>query len=91
MATLAPQKEFNVAFPENVTAFLYRRAKRDHLSVPQTLTAILTGVMEDEKETADPVAALLEFHESGGLAPETADDYLRQIQHDRKNWGQCPR
>ena len=53
MATLAPQKEFNVTFPENVTAFLYRRAKRDQLSVPQTLTAILTGIMEDEEDGMD--------------------------------------
>jgi len=53
MGTLAPHKKISVAFPENITSFLNRRAKRDHLSVPQTLTAIIAGVMEDEEDGMD--------------------------------------
>jgi hypothetical protein len=50
MVTLAPQERITVAFPENITSFLNRRAKRDNVSVPNVLTTIIAGVMEDEED-----------------------------------------
>ena len=53
MATLIAQEKIRVTFPEKVTAFLDRRAKLDHRSVSQTLTAVVAGAVEDEKEGAN--------------------------------------
>ena len=55
MATLAPYETINVAFPQDITAFLNRRAERERLSIPQTLTVILAGIMANhEDEANDP-------------------------------------
>jgi len=53
MVTLAAKEKMSVAFPQDITAFLKRRAKRDHLSIPQTLTAIVASAMGDEEDEID--------------------------------------
>jgi len=50
MTTLAPYEKISVAFPENVTSFLNRRAERDRLSIPGTLTTLIVGIMKKEEE-----------------------------------------
>ena len=50
MTTLAPYEPISVAFPENVTSYLNRRAERDHLSIPGTLTTLIVGIMEKEED-----------------------------------------
>jgi len=48
MTALALEEPISVAFPRDIAAFLNRRAERDRLSIPQTLTVILAGVMEED-------------------------------------------
>ena len=54
MATLAPNETISVAFPENIMSFLKRRAERDHLTIQQTLIAIILCVMKKEKFEVAP-------------------------------------
>ena len=91
MSTLATQT-ISVTLPWDAATFLQRKAERHNISVPNAIATIIIGTMKDEAEKihSDPLAALFEFHKTGGIAPATADEYLRQARHDRKNWGQCP-
>jgi putative transposon-encoded protein len=71
----------------------------DNIAIPKEwfgmkVEVIVWGVSQTEPArrslsgtvTGDPVSALHEFHESGGLASVESDEYLRQVRHDRKNW-----
>ena len=49
MATLALDEPISVAFPRDITVFLNRRAERDRLSIPQTVTTMIAGIMAEEE------------------------------------------
>ena len=50
MVTLASQK-FSVTLPKNAVTFLRKRAKRQKMSAPKTIAAIIMEVMEKEDES----------------------------------------
>ena len=49
MATLAIQK-INVTLPGNVSKFLSKKAKKNNMSLPETILAIVMDTMEDEED-----------------------------------------
>lgn len=53
MATLATQK-INMTLPGDVSKFLNKRAKRDNMSLPETILAIVMDTMEDEEDEISP-------------------------------------
>ena len=57
MAALTLDEPISVAFPRDITAFLNRRAERERLSIPQTLTFMVAGIMENTEDRR-PLAAV---------------------------------
>jgi len=53
MATLATQK-INMTLPGDVSKFLNKRAKRNNMSLPETILAIVMDTMEDEDDEISP-------------------------------------
>ena len=83
-ATLAPQR-ISVTFPDDVSAFLDRRAKRDNLSVPQTLVSMVASIMEDEEDAISDeedmrLSVLVEEAERNTTKFHTLDEVMEMIQ-----------
>ena len=53
MATLTSQK-ISVAFPNDVSTFLNKRAKRNNMSLPETILAIVVDSMENKEDKINP-------------------------------------